>query len=280
MKHYLLVAIVLSLTVFAKSNTATAQPSTIENASVVDAVIAAFNNHDAESLADLHTETATIYRAVTNKTLKGRTEIAGWFSAIFTGWPDGQWTKKRSIEQGHLISLEFVFMGSHKDLPGKMVKSWDAVLLTIENGLISEGRFYYDVSAVVSQLEAHRQDQTKDHLMIIDEWFAALQDHDPARWVALHSESVVWTFPQSGGRLEGRAELRSAIEGFVAKYPDIRFEKLQVLSFGESVALEWREWGTDIAAGKPVEYYFSGFLTIKDGKVTQVQRYGGLRESK
>ena len=116
-------------------------------------------------------------------------------------------------------------------------------------------------------------------LILVEEWINALGQHDTARWVALHSDSVVWTFPESGGRLEGSEQLRGAIDGFIAKYPDIQFEQSEAFASGDKVALEWREWGTDINTGKAVSYYFCGILTITGGKITEVHRYGGARET-
>ena len=53
---------------------------------------------------ELLSDEAAIYRAVTNKPLKGR-EIAEWFAAIFLNWPDGRWEKKSS--KGQRIAVEF-----------------------------------------------------------------------------------------------------------------------------------------------------------------------------
>lgn len=124
-----------------------------ENITIVEEWFDAFNAHDAERMAKLHLESAVVHRAVTNPPLEGRDSIAAWFNAIFEYYPDCQWSRRRTFGQDDLISLEWVFDGSHKDHPTKPVQTWDCAVLKIDSWKIAEARFYYDRLSVREQLE-------------------------------------------------------------------------------------------------------------------------------
>ncbi len=118
---------------------------------------------------------------------------------------------------------------------------------------------------------------TQENLRLIDDWLAALNENELDQWVAMHSDLVVWHFPASGYTLQGREQLRDAIDSFIAKQPDIRFDKVEAFSQGQTVCLEWTEIGTLAETGEPIAYYFCGTLKIEAGKITEVHRYGGKR---
>jgi ketosteroid isomerase-like protein len=118
---------------------------------------------------------------------------------------------------------------------------------------------------------------TQENLRFIDDWLAALNDNDLDRWVAMHADRVVWHFPESGNTLQGHELVRAAIDSFIARQPDIHFDKIEAFSQGQMVCLEWTEIGTVAETGEPVAYYFLGTLKIEDGKITEVHRYGGKR---
>lgn len=118
---------------------------------------------------------------------------------------------------------------------------------------------------------------TRDNLQIIDDWMAALNERDLDRWVAMHAEGVVWHFPEGGGTLQGHERLRAAIDSFISRQPDIRFDKVEAFNQGQMVCLEWTEIGTVAETGEPVAYYFLGTLKIEAGEITEVHRYGGKR---
>ena len=113
--------------------------------------------------------------------------------------------------------------------------------------------------------------------MLVDPWFATLQAHDIDGWIELHSNSVVWHFPETGGELTGHQSLRRAIQNFITKHPDIRFDKTRVFSQGNRICLEWTEVGTDQETGDRISYYFCGILIVDGGKISEVHRYGGKR---
>ena len=230
-----------------------------KNLETLTAFFEALNRYDAEGMAELMTE-GFEFRYSSGVLVSGRE--AG--SVFFAGRPPNR----------PLYTIELVVVGNRgwhlfsfepPDADGKSVPT-GLDLMTMREGKIAIKDYY-------------RKVPPKNETRLVDEWFAALQAHDTERWVSLHSDSVIWSFPQNGGRLEGAEALRRAIDGFIARQPDIRFEKKSQVSSGGTVAVEWVELGTELATGKPVEYNFSGFLTIKDGKVTEVQRYGGLRAS-
>ena len=91
---------------------------------------------------------------------------------------------------------------------------------------------------------------TQDNLRIIDDWMAALNENDLDRWVAMHADRVAWHFPESGNALQGHEQLRAAIDSFISRQPDVRFDKVEAFSQGKMVCLEWTEIGTLAETGE------------------------------
>ena len=128
---------------------------TTENAhTLLDAYVEAFNDHDSARLASLHTDAAKVFNAVTAPASQGHKEIAEFYDGIFAGWPDCNWEKTRAFGRDGMMCMEWTFTGSSVKHPHAPIKMWDCGVFTIENGKITEIRFYIDTGTIANQWEA------------------------------------------------------------------------------------------------------------------------------
>ncbi len=124
------------------------------NQELLDAYVEAFNAHDAERLASMHTEFGKVVNAVTSPLKEGRKQIADFYAGIFAGWPDCRWENPHSFGLDGLMCMEWTFTGSSASHPNTSVKMWDCGVFTLENGKVAEVRFYIDTGTIAKQWEA------------------------------------------------------------------------------------------------------------------------------
>ena len=84
----------------------------------------------------------------------------------------------------------------------------------------------------------------KDNRQLMEEAFAMLNKHDLDAYLKLLDEAYVWEgdlFPQP---LVGREAIRQALNTYFAAFPDLRWEKEQILASGDHVVTRSRLIGT------------------------------------
>jgi ketosteroid isomerase-like protein len=118
---------------------------------------------------------------------------------------------------------------------------------------------------------------TQDNLQLIDDWLAAVNERDLDRWLAMHDAEVVWHLMDHGNVLQGHEQTRAAINSFIGRQPDVRWDKVDAFGQGQMVCLEMTEKGTEAESGEPVAFYIALILRIEGGKVAEVHRYGVKR---
>ena len=128
--------------------------SNLVSSAIAGEIIDAFNDHDAQRLADMHSGTAKLYMASTDPVKAGRVQIRDFFDGIFNGWPDCKWTKTRDFGLGDLVCMEYRFNGNSTRYPGLPIETWDCGVFRLEGDEIAETRFYFDTGSVAKQREA------------------------------------------------------------------------------------------------------------------------------
>lgn len=111
---------------------------------------------------------------------------------------------------------------------------------------------------------------------------AASNANDFATWESLHTEHCVRTAPELEAPLEGRAEMRAAIERLVAAFPDYHVSLVRAVSSGPWVAAELRSYGTMEnalarpghvsipATGKRFAQTWSAFIRFDQGRIAEI----------
>jgi ketosteroid isomerase-like protein len=110
---------------------------------------------------------------------------------------------------------------------------------------------------------------TSDAARLADEWFAAWNAHDLEAIIAHYAEDVEFVSPfvavlndDPAGIVRGKDELRAYFARALERFPDLRFEPLDVLVGVDSVTLSYVSVGGRRAAE---------VMTVgDDGQVTRV----------
>ena len=111
---------------------------------------------------------------------------------------------------------------------------------------------------------------------------AASNAHDWAAWEALHTETCFRTAPELKTRLDGRAEMRAAIERLVTAFPDYHVSLIRAVASGPWVAAELRSYGSFEnalprpgklsipATGKSFAQTWTAFIRIEEGRIAEI----------
>jgi ketosteroid isomerase-like protein len=129
---------------------------------VMDAITDAMFKHDLDALASLYAPDGV---AVTpdQGELQGRDQIIRHLSQFMEAFPDAKYEQLHAHESGNTAIDEGYFVGTHSaPLPmpsgesiaatGKQVRMRACDVATVENGVVTSHRFYFDQMEFLGQL--------------------------------------------------------------------------------------------------------------------------------
>ncbi|HEX5502204.1 MAG TPA: ester cyclase [Thermomicrobiales bacterium] len=118
---------------------------------------------------------------------------------------------------------------------------------------------------------------------VVDRLWAALEAQRLEELGAICSPDIAVTMP-GGVRLRGVAALGQVLGAYLAAFPDLRHEVVDVVEAGDKIALELRVTGTHTgtlqtpngpipATGKPVAWESVDLVTVAGGKIASWHAY-------
>ena len=139
----------------------TQQVETGEARRVFDRMTAAVLNHDVEALAGVYAADAVA--SSPEGEIRGRDQIVAYLKQFLDAFPDLTWEALHNHESGNTAVDEGFIVGTHTEPltmlngetispTGRKVRFRECDAVTVENGLITSHRFYYDQMEVLGQL--------------------------------------------------------------------------------------------------------------------------------
>lgn len=108
-------------------------------------------------------------------------------------------------------------------------------------------------------------------------WLEAFNAHDVARLVALYTDDCTHTspkirtlYPETGGKLRGKAALATWWEGALKRLPTLRYEAVAITASRERFVIEYLRH----APGEPVFPVAESF-EVRDGRIAVSRVYHG-----
>ena len=116
----------------------------------------------ADEVSNLYADNATLMTPDAGEVL-GRDAIRAYFNQFSQGFPDASWESLSQLEVSNTAIDEGYFIGTHtgpletptgETIPptGKQVRLRECDVATVENGLITSHRFYFDQMEFLEQL--------------------------------------------------------------------------------------------------------------------------------
>jgi ketosteroid isomerase-like protein len=129
---------------------------------VLDRLTDAVMGGRADEVRDLYADNATVMTPDAGE-VSGRDAITAYFNQFSQGFPDASWEPLSTPEVSNAAIDEGYFIGTHtgpletptgETIPptGKQVRVRECDIATVENGLITSHRFYFDQMEFLEQL--------------------------------------------------------------------------------------------------------------------------------
>ena len=129
---------------------------------VEDRITEAILKGDSEALKALYAQDA-VAETPDQGTITGRDQIAAYLAELGTAFPDAAWEVQYEHEAGDTAIDEGYFVGTNtgsmtgpngETIPatGRRVRSHQCDVATVENGVVTSHRFYFDVQDWLTQL--------------------------------------------------------------------------------------------------------------------------------
>ena len=129
---------------------------------VMDRVTEAAFAEDQDALKKLYAPDA-VAETPDQGTVSGADAIAAWFGQFATAFPDASWESVHNHESGNVAIDEGYVVGTHtgplpmpggESIPptGKSVRVRGCDAATVEQGLVTSHRFYFDQMELLEQL--------------------------------------------------------------------------------------------------------------------------------
>ncbi len=133
-----------------------------EARTIMDRVTEVAFKGDPEALKGLYAPDA-VAETPDHGTVRGRDEIAAWFGEFAVAFPDGSWESVHKHESGDSAIDEGFVVGTNtgpmamptgESIPatGRSVRVRGCDVATVENGLVTSHRFYFDQMDLLAQL--------------------------------------------------------------------------------------------------------------------------------
>jgi ketosteroid isomerase-like protein len=129
---------------------------------VMDRVTAAITSGDPDALKALYAPDA-VAETPDQGTIRGRDQIAAYMGEFATAFPDASWEELHKHETSGTAIDEGYFIGTNtgplagpngQTIPatGKRVRARECDLATVENGVVTSHRLYFDLQDWLTQL--------------------------------------------------------------------------------------------------------------------------------
>lgn len=129
---------------------------------VMDRLTDAVMGGRADEVRNLYADNATVMTPDAGE-VSGRDAITAYFNQFSQGFPDASWEPLSTLEVNNTAIDEGYFIGTHtgpletptgETIPptGKHVRLRECDIATVENGLITSHRFYFDQMEFLEQL--------------------------------------------------------------------------------------------------------------------------------
>jgi ketosteroid isomerase-like protein len=129
---------------------------------VMDRVTAAVMSGDSDALKALYAPDA-VAETPDQGTIRGRDQIAAYMGAFATAFPDASWEELFKHEASDTAIDEGYFVGTNTGpmtgpngetiaATGKRVRARECDVATVENGVVTSHRFYFDMQDWLTQL--------------------------------------------------------------------------------------------------------------------------------
>jgi ketosteroid isomerase-like protein len=129
---------------------------------VMDRVTAAVMSGDSDALKALYAPDA-VAETPDQGTIRGRDQIAAYMGEFATAFPDASWeelykheTSDTAIDEGYFVGTNTGPMtgpnGETIAATGKRVRARECDVATVDNGVVTSHRFYFDMQDWLRQL--------------------------------------------------------------------------------------------------------------------------------
>lgn len=121
-------------------------------------LIAAWNSHDIERIAQFYAEDFEGVDVAYAAPRRGRDDIRHTMSRYLTAFPDLQFSIKELVVQGNKASLAWVGRGTHEgkvmNIPpsGRQIEIWGTSFFTVKNQQISYSLHIWDVAGLLRSI--------------------------------------------------------------------------------------------------------------------------------
>lgn len=129
---------------------------------VMDRVTAAVMSGDSDALKALYAPDA-VAETPDQGTIRGRDQIAAYMGEFATAFPDASWeelykheTSDTAIDEGYFVGTNTGPMtgpnGETIPATGRRVRARECDVATVENGVVTSHRFYFDMQDWLTQI--------------------------------------------------------------------------------------------------------------------------------
>lgn len=95
------------------------------------------------------------------------------------------------------------------------------------------------------QVKARKSPMSEaDNVRLMDEAFSAMNAHDLDRYVSNQDDSYVWDSDAFPAPVRGRDAVKQTLQMYFTAFPDLHFERQQIIASGDSVVVRWEATGT------------------------------------
>ncbi len=131
--------------------------------------------------------------------------------------------------------------------------------------------------------------QRRDVERVDEQGFAAWNEHDPDRFVALLGDKFVWRDAAMPGPMTSPDEARAYVQSWLTAFPDMHLQRTNRLVDEDRVAAELEFTGTNTgpvnmggqeipATGRRVTGHGTYFSRVENGKIVEFSTYPDVAE--
>lgn len=124
----------------------------------------AWNEGDFDTVDDLFAESVSIHDVPTGTTYDGRAAFKGWITDMREAFPDFEtsYSERDIIVSEGTVAVEWTASGTHEGHLGALdlaptnesVEISGVVVYELDDGMVTDARWYYDMLGILSQLGA------------------------------------------------------------------------------------------------------------------------------
>jgi steroid delta-isomerase-like uncharacterized protein len=272
-----------------------------------DAMLEAFNAHDAKKLSVLYAENATImsWGAQGTNEHKGRQHVEKGHAALFDAFPDLRLGYVRVFYKGNLMVQEWIAAGTQKKpfagMPntGKEIGFRAASVYHFDDaGLIRVEHNYMDEGTIAGQLGLTKEkvrplerapsgsgqqisgDDEEKNVQIARDFYASIEKNNEKTLLTYLTDDVVHIAFNEPEDHVGKNAAKKELLAYGNAFPDLKVPVHEIWAIKDFVIAERSIMGTHKGpignlkpTGKPVEVHGLGVIQMRNGKVWKVWSY-------